>query len=304
MRREPTFEELDLDDINGEVSSLASPKPLSRIRPAVQLALAAAVVAGLTLFARDRATSDPTPRAWTEPPRSLSAPSARAAMPASTAGPLLAMDLADPPARAEPPRWNSATGLREDALTQGSFDAIEAPFLRLTLTEATQGPEPATSLFVTLARRAAEIQGLAVVRTGMRGTIETKFGAFETVETTLSGQGTRLCTGFSSIRTKAMRIDGWLCGVLGQPPEPQAVACAIDAVRLAISATPAIEIAFGEAELRRVAGCSAPASVIAGDRASDQTGSITERKTATGTRNTRRSRKNEAELRRNAEARL
>ncbi|GLS44486.1 hypothetical protein [Methylobacterium brachythecii] len=305
MRREPTFEDLDLDEADGEIHPLASPKPFGRLRLAAHLVLAAAAVAGLTVFARDRASPDPSPRAWTEPPRVPSAPAARAATPASTAGPLLAMDAAEPPGRPEPPRWNAATGLREDALTQGGFDAIEVPFLRLTLTEAPQAPEPATSLFVTLARRAAEMQGLSVLRTGMRGTIETKFGAFETVETTLSGNGTRLCTGFSGIGTKAMRIDGWLCGVLGQPPEPQAVACAIDSVRLAISATPTIEVAFGEAELRRTAGCAAPpAATTASGRGGDQTGSITSRKTATGERNPRRARKNEAELRRNTEARL
>lgn len=303
MRREPTFEDLDFDDAD-DMRRLDAPSPFGRIGLAARLALAAAVIAGLTLFARDRTVPAPSPRSWTEPPRILSAPAARAAIPASTAGPLLAMDAADPPARSEPPRWNAATGLREDALTQGGFDAIEAPFLRLTLTEAGPAPEPATSLFVTLARRAAEMQGLSVVRTGVRGTIETKFGPFETVEATLSGHGSRLCTGFTAIGTKAMRIDGWLCGVLGQAPEPRAVACAIDGLTLAIATTPTIEVAFGEAELRRGAGCSPAADVAVTAQGTDKTGSIARRKMTTGDRNPRRPRKNEAELRRNAEARL
>ncbi|GJE56266.1 hypothetical protein [Methylobacterium thuringiense] len=304
MRREPTFDDLDFDQPDDGVLPLGAPRPFGRARLAARLALAAAVIAGLSLFARDRTGSAPSPRAWTEPQRLVQAPAVRAAIPASTAGPLLAMDSGDPPARAEPPRWNAATGLREDALTQGSFDAIEAPFLRLTMTETGQSPEPATSLFVTLARRAAEMQGLSVLRTGVRGTVETKFGPFETVEATLSGQGSRLCTGFAGIGAKAMRIDGWLCGVLGQAPEPRAVACAIGAVRLAIAATPTIEVAFGEAELRRSAGCGPEGGVAGNTRGSDETGSIAGRKTATGERNSRRPRKNEAELRRNTQARL
>ncbi len=303
MRREPTFDDLDFDD-TAEMSRLGTPRPFRRIGLAVRLGLAAATIAGLTLFARDRTAPPPSPRAWTEPTRPLLAPSARAAIPAGTAGPLLALDAVEPPTRPDAPRWTAATGLREDALTQGSFDAIEAPFLRLTLTEAGPAPEPATSLFVTLARRAAEMQGLSVVRTGVRGTIETKFGAFETVEATLSGQGSRLCTGFAALGTKAMRIDGWLCGVLGQAPEPRAVACAIDGLKLAIATTPTIEIAFGEAELRRGTGCPPAADVAVTAHGTDSTGSIARRKITTAERNSRRPRKNEAELRQNLEARL
>ncbi|GEP00268.1 hypothetical protein [Methylobacterium haplocladii] len=303
MRREPTFDDLDFDDAD-DMRRLDAPRAFGRTSLAVRFVLAAAAITGLTLFARDRTAPASSQSAWTDPKRILSAPSARAAIPASTAGPLLAMDAADPPARSEPPRRNATTGLREDALTQGGFDAIDAPFLRLTLTEAGQIPDPATSLFVTLARRAAEMQGLSVVRTGVRGMIETKFGPFETVEATLSGHGSRLCTGFTGIGTRAMRIDGWLCGVLGQAPEPRTVACAIDDLKLAIAATPTIEVVFGEAELRRTAGCGAKAGVAEIVRGTEETGSIAGRKTTTGDRNSRRPRKNEAELRRNAEARL
>lgn len=302
MRREPTFDDLDFDLPDGGLRPLGAPKPFGRARLAARFAFAAAVIAGLTMFARDRMVPGAAPRVWSEPQAGAAGNGVRAAKPAASPGPLLALDASDPTAKAEPPRWNAATGLREDALTQGSFDAIEAPFLRLTMTEAGPTSEPAASLFITLARRAAEMRGLSVVRTGVRGAIETKFGRFETVEATLSGEGTRLCTGFAAIGTKAMRIDGWLCGVLGQAPEPQAVACAIDGLKLAIAATPMIEVAFGEAELRRATGCGPVPDGAATAPKTDETGSIAGRKTTTGARNSRRSRKNEAELRRNAEA--
>lgn len=304
MRREPTFDDLDFDDAPESELGNPGPRSLDGTRLMVRLGLAATAIAGLTLFARERIVPDTTSRGWTEPQRALSAPSARAAMPASTAGPLLTMDASGQSAKAAPPRWNAATGLREDSLTQGGFDAIEAPFLRLTMTETAPSIEAPGSLFVTLARRAAELESLSVLRTGMRGTIDTKFGTFETVEATLGGHGSRLCTGFTSIGAKAMRIDGWLCGILGQAPEPQAVACAIDSVRLAIATTPTIEVAFGEAELRRSAGCASAQAASTNARSTEETGSITGRKTATGDRNARRTRKNEAELRRTTEARL
>ncbi|MCP6379938.1 hypothetical protein NL466_30010, partial [Klebsiella pneumoniae] len=64
-------------------------------------------------------------------------------------------------AKIEPARINPATGQREDRLSQGKFDAADAPYLSLTVTE---GSTPPVSLFVTIARRAADGQGLAVVR--------------------------------------------------------------------------------------------------------------------------------------------
>ncbi|ACA17590.1 conserved hypothetical protein [Methylobacterium sp. 4-46] len=139
-------------------------------------------------------------------------------------------------------RRRPSLGLREDSLVAGAFGSIEQPFLRLTLAES---PDPEASLFVTLARRAAEHDGLAVLRAGDRGAIESRFGPVETVEATLSGpEGRRACTAFRLLDA-GMRLDGWLCAPLGLPPEPAAVGCAIDR----LTARPSVLLPAGIVDL-------------------------------------------------------
>ncbi|WP_085984936.1 hypothetical protein [Methylobacterium nodulans] len=122
-------------------------------------------------------------------------------------------------------RRRPGLGLREDSLALGTFGAVETLFLRITLADA---PDPETSLFVSLARRAAEHDGLAVIKTGDRGQVDSRFGPVETLEATLSGEeGRRVCTAFRVIDA-TVRLDGWLCAPLGLLPEPVAVGCAID----------------------------------------------------------------------------
>ena len=184
------------------------------------------------------------------------------------------------PVKAEPARLDPATGRREDSLSQGSFLVGEAPYLRLAITEG--GPADAPSLFVILARRAADGQGLAVVRTGERGRIATKFGPVETLEATFSGPVSRICTGFSNraqidLDPAAPRLDGWLCAPLGQAPEPRAIACALDKLALNGQASPVHEAAYRVFEDRRRPDC-APALGDAPKRdAGGVTGSIARR---------------------------
>ncbi len=206
--------------------------PPVRLLPlAAKLAASAALIAGLSLVARDRANAPEPPLAWSEPPRA--AEGARRAIAATE--PLLTLrgDAAELPPQPEPTRWNSGNGQREDSVSQGTFDTIEAPYLLVTATDAGVSSDSGQSLFVTLVRRAADGRGLSVLRTGMRGVVATRLGSFETVETTLSAAGKRGCTGFRSLDLKAVAIDGWLCGILGQAPEPHSVACAIDRIALA-----------------------------------------------------------------------
>lgn len=254
-----------------DLRGLARPRPLRRARLAGQLAACAALISGLSLAARDRMTA-PEPRDWTDPPRSeIVAPP----MVASTE-PLLtlaetALDLMAPPARAEPSRWDPTRGQREDSISQGSFDAIEAPWLLVTATDpGTARAEPAPSLFVTLVRRAADGRGLAVTRTGERGVVATRYGSFETVEAVLSGEGARTCTGFRSLDLHSVRLDGWLCGILGQAPEKRALACAIE--RIALSGRVAAALGDGEAGKGGETACSPDA--VARAALGDHTGSI------------------------------
>lgn len=270
-----------------DLSENDAPRPSRRLPIlglTLRLAAASAVIAGLSLYARDTLRTAPPVRSEISAPGlsapglsapGLSAPSladafaaqafvpsmARPARPALAIVPdsaRLRLDASDAlePVRAEPPRINPGTGLREEALSRGDFQAIEASALRLTLTR-NLGPEPAPGLFVTMARRAADGPALAVIRTGPRGRIATKFGLVETLEATLSGEGRRVCTGFATLEAAPVRIDGWLCAPLGQPPEPQAIACALDALDLDDPSDPATAAVFREATTRRDPGCAA-----------------------------------------------
>jgi hypothetical protein len=144
-------------------------------------------------------------------------------------------------------RIDPRTGLREDALTRGAFASLETPTLRVTLTRgASAGVAP--SLFVLMARRAAngpvfDRPALSVVRTGLSGQVQTKFGAVETLDVTLSGAVRRTCTGFVT-RESAFRVDGWLCAPLGRPPEARMLSCMIDALSLVDLTDPKAMAAF------------------------------------------------------------
>jgi hypothetical protein len=248
-----------------------------------KLAAACAAVALLALFARGRSDAPPTSpeRIAAEEPF---VPATRAAQ-AKPAAPALPgrLGLDEPAAidavRLEPARLNPVTGLREETLTRGDFDAIESGALRLTL--AREAGAEAPGLFVTLVRRGADGPGIAVVRTGARGRIETKFGPVETLEATLSGGARRICTGFATLGAAPIRIDGWLCAPLAQPPEPRALACTLDALTLEGAEGPAAAL-FRAAEARRDPGCRPAQPSAAADPPAGRTGSIRVRRAAAG----------------------
>ena len=196
---------------------------------------------------------------------------ARPAVPAAGQG-RLRLDRAGEPVRIEPPR-----NPQEQTLASGDFSAIEETHLRLTLTRDAAEPRP--GLFVTLARRAAEGPSLAVVRTGARGRLATKFGAVETLEATLSGDQRRICTGFVTLEARPVRVDGWLCAPLGQPPEPRALACVLDGLAFDGRTDPATNAVFSEAEARRDPACD-PIRALSAQEPAGRTGSIAPLRTA------------------------
>jgi hypothetical protein len=256
----------DAPDRFDDLQATPSHRARGRTGLVAKLVLSAALIAGLSLIARDRAAAPEPQRAWSEPPRA--AEGARRAIAATE--PLLSLrdDAAELAPQIEPTRWNSGNGQREDSVSQGAFDRIEAPYLLVTATDAGGRSESGSSLFVTLVRRAADGRGLSVLRTGERGVVATRLGGFETVEATLSAAGRRNCIGFRSLDLKAVAIDGWLCGILGQAPEPRAVACALDRITLAgrVTATLGTDPLAGESACRtEQAAASGPG---------DSTGSI------------------------------
>ncbi|GJE60959.1 hypothetical protein [Methylobacterium trifolii] len=264
---------------------VAAPRGLPVIGLTLRLAAASAVIAGLSLYARGPARSPPPPAAplTAESEKPFVPSMARPARPALAAlpeGGRLRLDDPDAldPVRIEPARLNPATGLREESLSRGAFAAIEDAHLRLTLTRDA-GTAPPPGLFVTLARRAADGPALAVIRTGTRGRIATKFGAVETLEATLAGPLRRICTGFVTLEAAPARIDGWLCAPLGQPPEPRAVACALDALRLEEGGDAGTAAAFRAAQGRRDPACVAARPAAMAEPAG-RTGSIGARRPA------------------------
>ncbi|MGE7418012.1 hypothetical protein [Methylobacterium tarhaniae] len=226
LAKDTLAEDLALSQDIGPVEPLlprplprAAPRPSRPWRSARRTVAAAAVIALLSVLASERRLADP-------PVADQAAFVPRYAAPA-VAPPAWSEVAADRYRLGEATgSARTQAGLREDTLAAGTFPVQEAPFLRLIAIEAAE-PEGEGSLFVTLARRAAEAGGLAVVRTGERGQLATRFGALDTVDATLAdAEGRRACTAFRL--GAALRIEGWLCAPLGQLPEPQAVACTVE----------------------------------------------------------------------------
>lgn len=289
-----TMHRYDDDDDEQEYVPLQPARPFRRLRTLGRGIAAAALIAILSLFASEamlrRPTADITVAA--------EAPSTTASVRPVTngaVGPRFRLEPADAldPPRSESARFDPSTGRRDEILTEGEFDAIEAPFLRVHLSDGSDS-NPSATLFVTLARRAADGLGLSVSRTGERGQVDTKFGTVETLEATLTGEGRRICTAFTSTAPSSIHLDGWLCAPLGQPPEPRAVVCALDRVLTAGDADPTTAVAFREFDSRRDPGCRPAPPVASARETSGETGSIAR---------PGRSRKNEAKLRQTTQAR-
>ncbi|AWB23695.1 hypothetical protein DA075_24685 [Methylobacterium currus] len=236
MRHRPDFDAAALaraaDALAREIGPVEPllPRPLPRAVPrrswrgraAGRTIAAAAVIALLSVLASERRLADPPLADEAAFVPRYAAPAVAAPLWSEAAADRYRLGDATGSARMQP-------GLREDTLTAGAFAVQEAPFLHLVAVETSE-PDGEGSLFVTLARRAAEAGGLAVVRTGERGQLATRFGALDTVDATLvDAESRRACTAFRlNASLAALRLEGWLCAPLGQLPEPQAVACTVD----------------------------------------------------------------------------
>ena len=274
---------MQTDDSSKDRGSTAgeaeSPHKLSLFGVGLRIVVASAMIAGLCVYAR----IPPAVPQVVRPIERAEAPfvPANPASNAPSAAAPVRFGLTEPgldPVRVATARIDPASGLREDALARGSFEALDAPALRVTLTRgdaAVRSP----GLFILLARRAAtgpasDGPALSVIRTGASGKIETKFGAIATLDVTLGGPVRRSCTGFVS-RDGAFRLDGWLCAPLGHLPEARTLGCMIDALSLDDPADPDATAAF--LAPRVIPGC-----VIATVAdASDPTGSIARRRSRT-----------------------
>ncbi len=128
-------------------------------------------------------------------------------------------------------RSRGPQGGRWDTLTSGEWTS-GGMFLRVTLR---QDDSPSVSLFVDLAKQAAEL-GAAVLRSASPEVFPGAKGRVEWSEATLSDVlGERTCIGFRLAATGAIRVSGLACAERGARLDQANLGCLIGA----LSATPA-----------------------------------------------------------------
>jgi hypothetical protein len=142
-----------------------------------------------------------------------------------------------------------ANGAREDTLILGRFGDF-----RYAQVAIVQGPaEPAGSLYIETVRRAAR-SGLAIAHQGQSRMIATKFGSVEAAPMILANKGEQTCQAFRfSDATTEFSFQGWLCG--SSAPDEAQLACFIDGIALAGSASPSMRAIFAQAERNRNEAC-------------------------------------------------
>ena len=154
---------------------------------------------------------------------------------------------------------------RIDTLTFGNAGA-DAAWLRLTIRRSTapgQGEE--ASLFVDLARRAAEA-GLAVVKSSVATQTATRFGGLDIAEVALGSGGRTLnCLGFRLADTgPGLRVAGLACPASGKSLAPGTLACVVERLALDSSGDDvALRKLFTAAELKRDRFCNGSKYVAA-----------------------------------------
>ena len=123
---------------------------------------------------------------------------------------------------------NLRGGGRRDTLSLGAFDKGES-YLRVSFYRIGRESAPEPTMWVEMARRAAGV-GMAIDRASTPTLLQTRFGAFETSDLTMSGPaGVRLCIGFRlSESSPRFRISGFACGEQGRAFDRSALACVID----------------------------------------------------------------------------
>ncbi|MGL4637952.1 MAG: hypothetical protein ACRCWF_18375 [Beijerinckiaceae bacterium] len=150
---------------------------------------------------------------------------------------------------------SNTQGDREDTLLWQTASQ-HLPEARISMVRRSNGGT-AQSLFIEMTRQQAE-RGLSVVRAGMPGPMQTKFGVFEVSDMIFSDDAEReqACLAFRSSADKTtIALSGWFCAPKGAAAERPEVACFIDRLSLLKSGDDKdLRRFFTEAEQRRK-GC-------------------------------------------------
>jgi hypothetical protein len=139
-------------------------------------------------------------------------------------------------------RARQSLGERWDTLTFGDLKSSDLLF-RVTLNTATTALPAPPSLFVALAKQAAEI-GAAIVHATSAQVSTADERPTEWADITLAGAtGERRCIGFRFVRTQTIDLSGFACGAKAAAFDQAALRCLID--RLSPTAAGA-EIGLGQ----------------------------------------------------------
>ena len=157
---------------------------------------------------------------------------------------------------------------RIDTLTFGNV-AADAAWLRLTIRRSSApAQKEAPSLFVDLARRAAEA-GFAIVKGSVATQTATRFGGLDMAEVALGSGGRTLnCLGFRLADTgPGLRVAGLACPASGKTLAPGTLACVVERLALDNSGDDeALRKLFTAAELKRDRFCNGSRYVAAEGR--------------------------------------
>jgi hypothetical protein len=147
---------------------------------------------------------------------------------------------------------NTANGDQEDTLLWQTTSE-HLPEARVSLMRRSNGGAT-QSLFIEMTRQQAE-RGLGIVRAGVPGLLQTKFGPFEASDMIFADNSQReqACLAFRSANPNAaLSIAGWFCAAKGAAVERPEVACFIDRLSLLKSGdSKDMRQFFTEAEQRR-----------------------------------------------------
>jgi len=163
-----------------------------------------------------------------------------------------------------------ATGAtRQDILTLGT--PAESPYVRLVLTRLGSQIPANPTLFVDLARSAAEVD-LSVARSRTPAAFPTRFGPFEEADVELAAKTgkTLSCLGFRGTAISGtFWISGFACGTDKEPMAEAELTCLIDRLDLNEAGDDqALSAFFAASELRRNPACTGNALRPTGTHAS------------------------------------
>ena len=156
-------------------------------------------------------------------------------------------------------RRHNPGGGREEVFALGQRGTARG-FARVVLYRTGSEAGPAGTLFLELARRAAE-DGFALLRSARPAPLPTKFGPVETADVVFAGaDGEHRCTAWRIVADdQDLRVTGWVCSPEGTPTDRAALACLIDRIGLSAAQTDAgLRTFFKDADRRRAPGCAGP----------------------------------------------